>query len=68
MHNQLEKHENLNCSYCQELFKDLQTLNRHIYINKTCKTIKKRIIENNIDWKQVWKDICLKNKLISQNL
>ena len=32
VHNQLEKHEDLNCPYCKELSKTLQTLNRHIYI------------------------------------
>ena len=40
MRNQLGKHSDLNCPYCREIFKCLQTLNRHIYINKTCKVIK----------------------------
>ena len=64
----LEKREYIDCPYCPENFKDLQTLNRHIYINKTCKSIKNKIKKNeHIEWKNVWKDICNKNRLINNS-
>ena len=61
-HDEFGKHEYLNCPQCPGNFKDLQTLNRNIYINKVCDVIKLKINDNTIDWEEVWKDICKKNK------
>ena len=61
-HNQLQKHTDIYFPYCPELFKDLQTLNRHLHINNICTTIKGKLLDNAINWKQVWKDICERNK------
>ena len=40
MRSDLEKHKDLDCPYCPENPKDIQTLNRHLCINKICKRIK----------------------------
>ena len=61
IHNNINKHESLNCPYCPRNFKGLQTLNRHLYIDKVCKAIKLTILNNTINWKQVWNDICNRN-------
>ena len=52
-HNEVGKQSDLSCTYCPEIFREIQTLSRHLYINKICRKIKQKIQENDINWKQV---------------
>ena len=53
---ELEKRSGLDFTCCAEIFKGLQTLNRHQYQQNICENYKLE--------KKVWEDICDKNKLI----
>ena len=59
-HRQMGKVKDLDCPYCKENFKHLGSLNRHIYIGKSCKQIKEIIKKKT--WKDVWDDMCNANK------
>ena len=56
----MEKIYDLNCPYCEETFKHLGSLNRHIYINEKCKGIHQ--IKQEKPWAKIWKDMCKTNK------
>ena len=58
-HRQMKKVTDLNCPYCEDIFAHLGTLNRHIYINQTCK--KFNYEQKNINWKHTWNKMCEKN-------
>ena len=53
------KVEDIDCPKCEENFAHLGTLNRHIYIDKNCKKI--NYVLENINWKEIWLEICTKN-------
>ena len=66
MRNELENHYDLKCPYFPGIFRTLQSLNRHIR-SFTCDYLKKERLKlsllQQINWVQVWSDICNSNKL-----
>ena len=55
-HNELLIRYDLKCPFCPKIYKDLGSINRHLYKKQQCPHIKENL--NNIHWPDVWKQIC----------
>ena len=61
-HDELQQLYDLKCPFRPKTYKDLSSINRHLY-KKQCSQIKEKV--RIINWQDVWKQICLVNNPVN---